>query len=208
MTASLSTIDAAGSVADIRAPAPSPVELAACPGKGSLTRDRDGDGLADAHDAAPEGRRRVRPGRGRRWLVRHLQRAAAAGHPDPGHRRGPAHHAGPGGPQHPPLRTGAGPGPRRHRQLDAGGQLRPREELHGRARQVRLRGRAGRQRPHPAQPHRRPAGGGRRRHVRHPREDGRGPQPDPGERHGHRPGRRGRAGRRQLRLRRGLPAPA
>jgi hypothetical protein len=37
----------------VRAPAPSPVELAACPGKGSLTRDRDGDGLADAHDAAP-----------------------------------------------------------------------------------------------------------------------------------------------------------
>jgi cytochrome c553 len=53
MTASLSTIDAAGSLADIRAPAPSPVELAACPGKGSLTRDHDGDGLADAHDAAP-----------------------------------------------------------------------------------------------------------------------------------------------------------
>ncbi|MBL8200762.1 MAG: cytochrome c [Chromatiales bacterium] len=53
MTASLSTIDAAGSLADLRAPAPSPVELAACPGKGSLTRDRDGDGLADAHDAAP-----------------------------------------------------------------------------------------------------------------------------------------------------------
>ncbi len=53
MTASLSTIDAAGALAEVRAPAPSPVELAACPGKGSLTRDRDGDGLADAHDAAP-----------------------------------------------------------------------------------------------------------------------------------------------------------
>jgi len=54
MTASLSTIVAAGSLADVRAPAPSPVELAACPAKGSLTRDRDGDGLADAHDAAPK----------------------------------------------------------------------------------------------------------------------------------------------------------
>ncbi|MEQ1801413.1 MAG: cytochrome c [Gammaproteobacteria bacterium] len=54
MTASLSTIEAAGSLAEIRAPAPSPVELAACPGKGSLTRDRDSDGLADAHDAAPK----------------------------------------------------------------------------------------------------------------------------------------------------------
>lgn len=54
MTASLSTVDAAGSVADVRAPAPSAVELAACPGKGSLTRDRDGDGLADAFDAAPK----------------------------------------------------------------------------------------------------------------------------------------------------------
>lgn len=53
MTARLSTIEAAGSLADVRAPAPSPVELAACPGKGSLTRDRDGDGLADAQDAAP-----------------------------------------------------------------------------------------------------------------------------------------------------------
>jgi cytochrome c553 len=53
MTARLSTIDAAGAVADLRAPVPSPVELAACPGKGSLTRDRDGDGLADAYDAAP-----------------------------------------------------------------------------------------------------------------------------------------------------------
>ncbi len=54
MTASLSTIDAAGSVADVRAPPPSPVELAACPARGSPTRDRDGDGLADAHDAAPK----------------------------------------------------------------------------------------------------------------------------------------------------------
>jgi len=54
MTASLSTIEAAGSLADVRAPAPTPVELAACPGNGSLTRDRDGDGLADAHDAAPK----------------------------------------------------------------------------------------------------------------------------------------------------------
>lgn len=53
MTARLSTVDAAGSLADVRAPAPTPVELAACPGKGSPTRDRDGDGLADAFDAAP-----------------------------------------------------------------------------------------------------------------------------------------------------------
>lgn len=54
MTASLSTVDAAGSLADVRAPAPSEVELAACPAGGSPTRDRDGDGLADAHDAAPK----------------------------------------------------------------------------------------------------------------------------------------------------------
>ena len=53
LTASLSTIEAAGSLAAVRAPAPSPVELAACPGKGPTTRDRDGDGLADAFDAAP-----------------------------------------------------------------------------------------------------------------------------------------------------------
>ncbi len=57
MTASLSTVDAAASLAAVRAPSPSPVELAACPGpgtgKGSPTRDRDGDGLADAFDAAP-----------------------------------------------------------------------------------------------------------------------------------------------------------
>ncbi len=59
MTASLSTVDAAASLAAVRAPPPSPVELAACPGtgpgtgKGSPSRDRDGDGLADAFDAAP-----------------------------------------------------------------------------------------------------------------------------------------------------------
>ena len=53
MTASLSTIEAAGSVAEVKAPSPSPVELAACKGKGSPTSDRDGDGLADAFDAAP-----------------------------------------------------------------------------------------------------------------------------------------------------------
>ena len=53
MTASLSTIDAAGALAGVRAPSPSPEELAACPGKGSRDRDRDGDGLADAFDAAP-----------------------------------------------------------------------------------------------------------------------------------------------------------
>ena len=53
MTASLSTVQVAGSQAGVRAPSPSPVELAACPGKGSRDRDRDGDGLADAFDAAP-----------------------------------------------------------------------------------------------------------------------------------------------------------
>ena len=53
ITARLSSIEAAGSVADVRAPLPSPVELAACPGTGSPTRDRDSDGLADAFDAAP-----------------------------------------------------------------------------------------------------------------------------------------------------------
>ena len=52
MTASLSTVEMAGSLAGVRAPSPSPVELAACPGKGSRDRDRDGDGLADAFDAA------------------------------------------------------------------------------------------------------------------------------------------------------------
>ena len=54
ITASLSSIAAAGSVADVRAPSPSPVELAGCPAKGSKDRDRDGDGLADAFDAAPK----------------------------------------------------------------------------------------------------------------------------------------------------------
>lgn len=54
LTAAQSTIDAAGSLAGIRAPASSPVELAACPAKGSATSDRDGDGLADAFDAAPK----------------------------------------------------------------------------------------------------------------------------------------------------------
>ena len=54
ITASLSSIAAAGSVADVRAPSPSPVELAACPARGSKDGDRDGDGLADAFDAAPK----------------------------------------------------------------------------------------------------------------------------------------------------------
>ena len=54
MTASLSTIEAAGSQAGVRAPSPSPEELAGCPSKGSPNRDRDGDGLADAFDAAPK----------------------------------------------------------------------------------------------------------------------------------------------------------
>ncbi len=53
MTASLSTIAAAGTLADIQAPLPSPLELAGCPKGGSATRDRDGDGLADAFDGAP-----------------------------------------------------------------------------------------------------------------------------------------------------------
>ncbi len=53
MTASLSTVEVAGSLAGIRAPSPSPVELAACKDTGSPSRDRDGDGLADAFDAAP-----------------------------------------------------------------------------------------------------------------------------------------------------------
>jgi cytochrome c553 len=53
MTASLSTVEVAGSLAGVRAPSPSPVELNACPRTGSPSRDRDGDGLADAFDAAP-----------------------------------------------------------------------------------------------------------------------------------------------------------
>jgi cytochrome c553 len=53
MTASLSTVAAAGSLAEVRAPPPTDVELAACPKGGSTTRDRDGDGLPDAFDAAP-----------------------------------------------------------------------------------------------------------------------------------------------------------
>jgi len=55
-TASLSTIDAAGSLADIAAPPSTPgdpAELSGCPSGGSATRDRDSDGLADAFDSAP-----------------------------------------------------------------------------------------------------------------------------------------------------------
>ena len=57
MTASLSTIAAAGSLASIAAPPPvagAPAELSGCPTGGSKTRDRDGDGLADAFDSAPK----------------------------------------------------------------------------------------------------------------------------------------------------------
>ncbi|MEO8225169.1 MAG: c-type cytochrome, partial [Gammaproteobacteria bacterium] len=50
MTAALSTIAAAGALSEIKAPPPTPVELAGCPQGGSTTRDRDGDGLADAFD--------------------------------------------------------------------------------------------------------------------------------------------------------------
>lgn len=53
MTARLSTITEAGALAGTRAPAPTGVELAACPSRGSPTKDTDGDGLADAFDAAP-----------------------------------------------------------------------------------------------------------------------------------------------------------
>ena len=57
MTARLSTIDAAGSLAMVAAPTPVPgarTELSGCPTGGSTTRDRDGDGLADAFDASPK----------------------------------------------------------------------------------------------------------------------------------------------------------
>lgn len=57
MTASLSTVDAAGSQAAVAAPPPVPgvpTELSGCPSGGSTTRDRDGDGLADAFDSAPQ----------------------------------------------------------------------------------------------------------------------------------------------------------
>ena len=57
MTATLSSIAAAGSLASIAAPPPvagAPTELSGCPTGGSETRDRDGDGLADAFDSAPK----------------------------------------------------------------------------------------------------------------------------------------------------------
>lgn len=54
MTARLSTIAEAGALAGTRAPAPTGVELAACPSRGSPTKDSDGDGLPDAFDAAPK----------------------------------------------------------------------------------------------------------------------------------------------------------
>lgn len=56
MTAALATSAAAGALAGLAAPLPEPgatAEADRCPKGGATTRDRDGDGLADAYDAAP-----------------------------------------------------------------------------------------------------------------------------------------------------------